>query len=214
MTTPTPANGSGLGRYTAFMNHVRRLCTTPEGRVDLRTGLLNGIGEHHADTTSEHGHGDLWRMYMRITTGNYTIPIPDQTPPARRRTAEEPYLLAATLYATYDAPNPKRTDTPAPLKREPDAQPWQNLGWTLRTATALRPDTARGILTSLCECDYTDLLTELPATVSLLRSGGATIRYPVLIRDVVRWQRWPDDVRIEWARSYTTKQNGNKENTK
>ncbi|MFE0136974.1 type I-E CRISPR-associated protein Cse2/CasB [Streptomyces sp. NPDC059037] len=200
-TTPAGTNGA-LAPFERFMATVRRACGTPEGRVILRQALTDNLE-------------NPWQLYTVLLPAG-GIPIRDDTPEHLRQQAEHPFLLAAVLYAVHDAPNPRRTDNrPLTIPTPKPAQTWENIGWSLARAThtGMRRETATGALSHLCALEYDDLIRELPATISMLRSGGAPVRWAVLARDLTRYQRWPADVRIDWARSYTTPATS-KENTK
>lgn len=192
MTTESPlASANGLGVYERFMSTVRRACATPEGRATLRQGLTDNLD-------------NPWPMYVHLMPAG-GIPVHEDTPRHLLRRAEHPYLLVAALYAVHDAPNPRAGDKPLTAKEPAAAKPWENLGWSLARAThtGMRREVATGLLSHLCELDYDTLMTELPSTVSLLRSSNVPVKWPVLLRDSIRYQRWAPDVRIDWARSYT-----------
>ncbi|MEU9126092.1 type I-E CRISPR-associated protein Cse2/CasB [Streptomyces sp. NPDC048506] len=192
---PANGNGNGLAVHERFMATVRRACNTPEGRAVLRQGLVDGLE-------------DPWQMYVHLMPAG-GIPIRDDIPEHALRRAEEPFLLIASLYAVHDAPSPRAGDKPLTERIAKPAKPWENLGWSLAHAAraGMRRETATGLLSHLCELDYPALITELPSTVSLLRSNNVPIRWPVLLRDLTRYQRWAADVRIDWARAYTNPAN-------
>ncbi|MGV9907062.1 type I-E CRISPR-associated protein Cse2/CasB [Streptomyces sp. NPDC003388] len=193
MTTESPpANGNGLATYERFMKTVRRACATPEGRATLRQGLADNLE-------------NPWPMYVHLVPAG-GIPVREDTSHHVLREAERPFLLVAALWAVHDAPNPRAGDKPLTVKEPAPAKPWENLGWSLARAAraGMRRETATGLLSYLCELDYDALMAELPSTISLLRSSSVPVKWPVLLRDSIRYQRWAPDVRIDWARSYTT----------
>ncbi|MFF0837645.1 MULTISPECIES: type I-E CRISPR-associated protein Cse2/CasB [unclassified Streptomyces] len=193
MTTGSPpANGNGLATYERFMKTVRRACATPEGRATLRQGLADNLE-------------NPWPMYVHLVPAG-GIPVREDTSHHVLREAERPFLLVAALWAVHDAPNPRAGDKPLTVKEPAPANPWENLGWSLARAAraGMRRETATGLLSYLCELDYDALMAELPSTISLLRSSSVPVKWPVLLRDSIRYQRWAPDVRIDWARSYTT----------
>ncbi|MCX5535179.1 type I-E CRISPR-associated protein Cse2/CasB [Streptomyces sp. NBC_00006] len=188
----SPPTGS-LALYERFMGTVRRACATPEGRTALTQGLVDGLD-------------NPWQLYLHLMPAG-GIPVREDTPDPQRRRAEQPFLLVACLYAVHDAPNPKRIDnTPRTIPAPRPAAPWENLGWSLARAVraGMRRETATGLLTHVCDLDYDALVLELGSTTGLLRSQNVPVRWPVLVRDLARYQRWPQDVRIDWARAYTT----------
>ncbi|UFR07101.1 type I-E CRISPR-associated protein Cse2/CasB [Streptomyces sp. Go40/10] len=202
MTTESPpSNGNGLATYERFMKTVRRACATPEGRATLRQGLADNLE-------------NPWPMYVHLVPAG-GIPVREDTSHHVLRQAERPFLLVAALWAVHDAPNPRAGDKPLTVKEPAPAKPWENLGWSLARAAraGMRRETATGLLSYLCELDYDALMAELPSTISLLRSSSVPVKWPVLLRDSIRYQRWAPDVRIDWARSYTTPA-GSKETSK
>ncbi|MGW7029183.1 type I-E CRISPR-associated protein Cse2/CasB [Streptomyces xanthophaeus] len=172
-------------RFEQFMRTVRRACATPGGRADLRQGLADGLCSP-------------WQMYVHL--------LPAGGIPARSesREAEFPFLLVASLYAVHDAPNPRTVRTsPPPAPQRADRR--KNLGWSYARAVsggAMEQKAAAGALSYVAQLDLEDLYRELPGAVSLLRSQRVSVQWPVLLRDLTRWPRWADDVRIEWARSF------------
>jgi CRISPR type I-E-associated protein CasB/Cse2 len=125
---------------------------------------------------------------------------------APTREAELPYLLVACMYAVHDAPNP-RTAKSNPSPAAKPAEVWQNLGWSYARAArtgAMRRENAADALSHLAELGSEDLYRELPGTISLLRSQKIPVKWPVLLRDLTRWPKWADDVRVEWARAFHT----------
>ncbi|MGW1466617.1 type I-E CRISPR-associated protein Cse2/CasB [Streptomyces sp. NPDC002308] len=191
MTTESPPDGNGLATYERFMATVRRACASPEGRATLRQGLADNLE-------------NPWPLYMHLMPAG-GIPVRKDTPPHAQRQAELPFLMTAALYAVHDAPNPRAGDKPLAVRQPVPAKQWENLGWSLARAagTGMRRETATGLLSHLCELDHDALIAELPATISLLRSNRVPVKWPVLLRDLIRYQRWAPDVRIDWARAYT-----------
>ncbi|MET9294186.1 type I-E CRISPR-associated protein Cse2/CasB [Streptomyces sp. NPDC003077] len=175
---------SPLAPYERFLRTVRKACDSPGGRAALRQGLADELASP-------------WRLYMHLLPHG-TIPAS----PATRET-EYPYLLVACLYAVHDAPNPRtpaaRTPSPKPADRR------HNLGWSYARAAAthaMRARNAADALSHLAQLDADDLYRELPGAVSLLRSHGVPVRWPVLLRDLTRWPTRAEYVRIEWARAF------------
>ncbi len=191
-TEPTPTSASGgapehhsdrFEVFEEFMATVRKACATPEGRAVLRDALADDIASP-------------WRMYMHL--------LPAGRIPSYRadQEAERPFLLIAAMYAATDAPNP-RTAKHRPRPRLVDGR--KNLGWSFARAVELQAiprKTAASHLSALAEQEAEGLRTDLPGTVSLLRSRQVPVQWPVLLRDLTRWPRWADDVRIEWVRSF------------
>lgn len=200
MTAPSTNHGNGNGRTDpfAFMTAVRAACSTPAGRADLRNGLNTVLADleqpHGSDT--DHTGTSRWPLYTHLMARGYQ-------PPATTG-QETPYLLVAALYATHDAPNPRTSET-APPPPLPHTERWENLGWTYATAChrgAMRDDAAAGLLGYFTELDQATLLRELPAAISRLRSAAIPVRWPLLLRDLLRWPGQLARIRLDWARSF------------
>ncbi|WP_392900688.1 type I-E CRISPR-associated protein Cse2/CasB [Streptomyces sp. LN699] len=193
MTTETPPStamvpGQASGppdRYEQFMRTVRKACATPGGRAELRQGLADGLVSP-------------WQMYVHLLPAGG---IPAHSP---TREAEFPFLLVASLYAVHDAPNPRTARTnPQPVPPRADRR--KNMGWSYARAAsggAMKQKAAGDALSYLAQLDLEDLYRDLPGAISLLRSQRVSVHWPVLLRDLTRWPRWAEDVRIEWARSF------------
>ncbi|MFG2378941.1 type I-E CRISPR-associated protein Cse2/CasB [Streptomyces sp. NPDC048504] len=191
MTTESPPARAGrkgpLESFERFMRTVRAACATPGGRAALRNGLADELASP-------------WQLYMHL------LPAGGIPAYASTRDAEVPYLLVACLYAVHDAPNPRTAKT-NPTPRAKPAEVWQNLGWSYACAVntgVMRRANAADALSHLAELGRDDLVRELPGAISLLRSQRITVKWPVLLRDLTRWPKWADDVRIEWARAFYT----------
>ncbi|QYX79028.1 type I-E CRISPR-associated protein Cse2/CasB [Streptomyces akebiae] len=191
MTTESPPAPSvkknPLESFERFMRTVRSACATPGGRAALRDGLAEELSSP-------------WRLYMHLLPAGG---IPSYAP---TREAELPYLLVACLYAVHDAPNPRTAKSNPPPAVKP-AEMWQNLGWSYARAArtgAMRRENAADALSHLAELGGEDLYRELPGAISLLRSQQIPVKWPVLLRDLTRWPKWADDVRVEWARAFHT----------
>ncbi|MET8751350.1 type I-E CRISPR-associated protein Cse2/CasB [Streptomyces sp. NPDC004667] len=193
MTTTSEAsarsNSSG-----SFMSVVRRACSTPAGRSDLRRGLNIVLAD------LEHPTGDAgqsrWPLYSHLMAAGYQ--------PPGAAAAELPLLLVAALYATHDAPNPRTVESSGPPPAAP-FKPWHNLGWSYAAAChrgVMTRDNATGALGYLAELDQTTLMRELPAVVARLRSSRVRIVWPLLLADLLRWPLKPAQVRLDWARSF------------
>lgn len=186
--TPTP-----FTRYEKFLETVREACGTPVGRATLQQGLAD-----LAEAVTAGSQGSTWRLY--------TVLLPHGPIPAWRqeRDAEYPFLLIACLYALHDAPNPRTTTA---RRRKPPATDGRcNLGWSYARATAMKIQTApraRDELLALATLDLDGLYQQLPGAIARLRSRAVPVAWPVLLRDLVRWGRFADDVRIDWFRSLT-----------
>ncbi|MFE0104544.1 type I-E CRISPR-associated protein Cse2/CasB [Streptomyces sp. NPDC059009] len=194
MSTDTPPPGppsapqaNPLEPFDRFLRTVHTACSSPGGRAALRQGLADEVSAP-------------WQLYMHLLPAGG---IPAYAP---TREAEFPYLLIACLYAVHDAPNPRtRKENPPPSPKPADRR--QNLGWSYARAAAtgvMRPSNAADALTHLAQLGVEDLYRELPGAVSLLRSHQVPVQWPVLLRDLTRWPRWAEDVRIEWARAFHT----------
>ncbi|MEU8543234.1 type I-E CRISPR-associated protein Cse2/CasB [Streptomyces sp. NPDC048717] len=192
MTTTTPETRQRACEL--FMHVVRRACSTPAGRSDLRRGLNIVLAD------LEHPTGDAgesrWPLYTHLMAAGYQ-------PPATAN-AELPKLLVAALYATHDAPNPRTFETTGTAPEAP-FKPWHNLGWSFATAChrgVMTRDNATGTLGYLAELDQTTLQREIPAVVERLRSAKVRIIWPLLLKDLLRWPHQPAQVRLDWARSF------------
>ncbi|MEU3466134.1 type I-E CRISPR-associated protein Cse2/CasB [Streptomyces sp. NPDC006733] len=194
---PPPAHPSTLPHlkpYEHYLRTVRTTCSTPAGRAALRQGLAEQLASP-------------WQLYMHLLpAGGFPEAAGSFPGVPETRAAEYPYLLIAALYAVHDAPNPRtstqRTAVPA---RPVDGR--RNLGWSYARAAAIgamRPETAASNLSYVAQLDLDGLYRDLPAAVSLLRSQQVPVQWPVLLRDLTRWPRWAEDVRIEWARAFYT----------
>ncbi|MGW3361031.1 type I-E CRISPR-associated protein Cse2/CasB [Streptomyces bungoensis] len=191
MTTDSPPAAAAvknpLEPYERYLRTVRAACATPGGRAALRNGLADELD-------------NPWQLYMHL------LPAGGIPAYAATREAERPYLLVACLYAVHDAPNPRTAQTSPPPAVKP-AEVWQNLGWSYARAAlagGMRRESAAGALSHLAELGDEDLYRELPGAISLLRSQQIPVKWPVLLRDLTRWPKWADDVRVEWARSFHT----------
>ncbi|MFJ9446383.1 type I-E CRISPR-associated protein Cse2/CasB [Kitasatospora sp. NPDC101235] len=178
-----PKADARANRFDTYMAVVRQACSTPAGRAALRDGLADDFRHR-------------WPLYRHLLRHG-------QIPSAPDRDNELPYLLVASLYALHDAPNP--TTTNRPDKQPRPSRPWRNLGWSYRTAVdrhLLASDHAESDLNSLAQLTLTSLYRALPGVVGQLRAQHVPVEWPVLLRDLTRWQRHGDEVRIAWARAF------------
>ena len=175
---------SWLQRCDEYLATVREACSTPGGRADLRNALADNF-------TSR------WPLYQRLYPAG-------GIPAAQTLEAEFPFLLIAALYAEHDAPNPRMDGGKRTVKARP-ADAARNLGWSYARAVdrkAMRKKSAADALSALAQLDTVGMHRDLPAVVSELRSAGVPVDWAVLLRDVTRWPKYADQVRLDWARSF------------
>ncbi|MFJ2745821.1 type I-E CRISPR-associated protein Cse2/CasB [Streptomyces sp. NPDC087440] len=168
-----------LARETAFMQYVADVCSTPQGRRDLRDGLnLRKLEES-------------WRMMRHLRTR-----IPRWGPDATLA-----HLAVAGLYA-HQAPNPS-TDTTAPVLYDPEHG---DLGWSLERAVGqevLREDSTADLLERLArQRRLQPALALLHRPVARLTAAGVPLSWPRLLRDVNSWPRYRVRIADAWMQSY------------
>jgi CRISPR type I-E-associated protein CasB/Cse2 len=186
-----------MATYRRYLLLVHQKCGDPGGRAAIRSALT-----------------DLdrpYRAYEYLLSG-----IPRQA----SRTAERAYVLVAALYAEQ-APNPRlgeKADAPRQLTEAGPADGWRTVGWSLNRAVAsgaMRAETAQDRLSLLARQDTAGLETQSAALVRFLRGQDVQVMWPTLLRDLIRWDRWPQDTARAWMRSYyqtPTTTDTNKEN--
>ncbi len=173
-----------MAGYRRFLLLVHQKCGDPGGRAAIRSALT-----------------DLDRPYRAY---EYVL---SSIPRRASREAERAYVLVAALYADQ-APNPRLGETTSPPKQLTEAGPadgWHTLGWSLNRAVAskvMRAETAQERLSLLARQDTAGLETQVAALVRFLRGQDVQVIWPTLLRDLIRWDRWPQDTARTWMRSY------------
>ncbi|MGV9609387.1 type I-E CRISPR-associated protein Cse2/CasB [Streptomyces sp. NPDC003631] len=178
-----PGKVDGLELFRSYMSHVAERCGTPQGRAAIRSALV-----------------DLDRPYRAYEHLLSRIPV------TASRESERAYILTAAMYA-QQAPNPRlgAAAAPAEPQMDPDRDRWRNLGWSLARAVraqVLRAETAQNRLALLARQDSDGLVRDLPALIAHLSGANVPITWPVLLRDLTRWDRWPTDTARSWMRAY------------
>lgn len=171
-----------LSRPVTFMDHVARVCATPGGRADLRTGQ------------SPAGLEEPWRMLPHLLAR-----IPSQS----GRDGELAHLACAAMFAAQ-AGNPSTT---AGKERATTYNPVHgNLGWSLARAVrtgVLREESAADRLQLLArQGDLPALLRHVRPLAGRLSGENITVSWPRLLRDLTRWSRFRTDVARDWMRAY------------
>lgn len=173
-----------MAAYRRYLLLVHHKCGDPGGRAAIRSALTD--------------LGRPYRAYEYVLSG-----IPRQA----SRTVERAYVLVAALYAEQ-APNPRlgeQADAPRQLTEAGPADGWRTMGWSLNRAVAcgaMRAETAQDRLTLLARQDTVGLETQSAALVRFLRGQDVPVMWPTLLRDLIRWHRWPQDTARAWMRSY------------
>lgn len=139
-----------------------------------RSRFKRSAGKTLAEATSEIG------LFYRIL------------PPAVPHSHEEMYFLVATLYAVR-------------YRDEEVLKPIGNFGASLRQARQKDEEKNKGLnrrVEVLLDSDQTEQLAyRLRHAVHLLKSHNASINWPRLLHDLLRWQ-YGRSVQKQWARSY------------
>lgn len=176
-----PSPPAWLEKEASFIEHVIKICDTPQGLADLRTGLTPGELE------------GPWRMMPHLAK---MLPYD--------RTDQDAYLSVAAWYAGQSA-NP-RTRRGGDLP--PAWQPGRgNLGWSAAQAVArhhLAADSAAKRLQLITRKRSGDaaMRATLSPMLRRLTSENIPVCWPWLLRDMTRWRKWPADVTREWMNAF------------
>ncbi|MBT2526316.1 type I-E CRISPR-associated protein Cse2/CasB [Streptomyces sp. ISL-99] len=227
-TEPPPANdqlspgGSPrLKEYDEFVKAVRDACGAPGTQQALRRALGRDPEEVPARTHAALMRPGLLPYGVRGARRRayYTVAaLIAARPSAERLAAQESEGEAAQI--TETATDTRRAaDEPATGK--PPAQHAgdvpasgmshqgrrKNLGESLALAVArqgegIKANGAESRLHLMVRQDSDGLHRMLPGVLRLLGSAGVPVDYSRLLNDLLRWERWQEDVVVEWLESY------------
>ncbi|MBN0045592.1 type I-E CRISPR-associated protein Cse2/CasB [Streptomyces actuosus] len=168
-----------LARDTAYMRYVADVCSTPQGRRDLRDGLnIRRLDES-------------WRMMRHLRPR-----IPNWGPDATLA-----HLAVAGLYA-HQAANPT-TDRTTPILYDPAHG---NLGWSLERAVrqgVLREDSTADLLERVArQRRLQPALALLHRPVTRMTAAGIPVSWPRLLRDLNGWPKYRTQIADAWMQSH------------
>ncbi|OIK08219.1 type I-E CRISPR-associated protein Cse2/CasB [Streptomyces monashensis] len=179
LATPAPEPPAWLARETAYMSYVADVCSTPQGRRDLRDGLnLRRLDES-------------WRMMRHLRPR-----IPNWGPDATVA-----HLAVAGLYA-HQAANPT-TDHAVPTVYD---AAHGNVGWSLERAvhhSVLREDSTADLLERVArQRRLKPALALLHRPVIRMTAAGIPVSWPRLLRDLNSWPKYRLKIADAWMQSY------------
>ncbi|WP_198545055.1 type I-E CRISPR-associated protein Cse1/CasA [Kitasatospora sp. NRRL B-11411] len=188
-TPPASNRPNPLEVFDGFLRLVAKVCSTPGGRARLADGLA-------CDLTEGAPFHVVEALLDAAPSSDVRKRIVD---PQQARL----FILIACLYAFHDAPNPR---TAGERRHRPPRPGFlrHNLGWTYREAVnrGTRAGNARDALLSLAGLELDDLVLALPGAISQLRSQKVPVTWSVLLRDLTRWPRHADAIRLEWIHAF------------
>ncbi|MFI5986889.1 type I-E CRISPR-associated protein Cse2/CasB [Streptomyces sp. NPDC051555] len=168
-----------LARETAYMKYVAEICSTPQGRRDLRDGLnIRRLDES-------------WRLMRHLRPR-----IPNWGPDATLA-----HLAVAGLYA-HQAANPT-TERSTPVLYDPAHG---NLGWSLERAVhhgVLREETAADLLERTArQRRLQPALALLHRPITRMTAAGIPVSWPRLLRDLNGWPKYRTQIADAWMQSH------------
>ncbi|MFJ2189914.1 type I-E CRISPR-associated protein Cse1/CasA [Kitasatospora sp. NPDC087861] len=187
--TAASSRPSPLAVFDGFMRLVAKVCSTSGGRARLADGLACDLTE-----------GAPFHLVEALLDAEPTDRVRGSIVDPRQARL---FILIACLYAFHDAPNPKTSGERRPRPPRPGVLR-HNLGWTYREAAnrGMRAGNARGALLSLAGLELDDLVLTLPGAISQLRSQKVPVTWSVLLRDLTRWPRHADAIRLDWIHAF------------
>ncbi|MDJ0342850.1 type I-E CRISPR-associated protein Cse2/CasB, partial [Streptomyces sp. PH10-H1] len=158
------------------MHYVADVCSTPQGRRDLRDGLnIRRLNE-------------CWRMMRHLRPR-----IPNWGPDATLA-----HLAVAALFA-HQAANPTTDDCGTPHLYDPEHG---NLGWSLERAVhhgVLREDSAADLLERVArQRRLQPALALVHRPVTRMTAAGIPVSWPRLLRDLNGWTKYRTDIADAW----------------
>ncbi|WP_198358736.1 type I-E CRISPR-associated protein Cse2/CasB [Streptomyces fildesensis] len=196
-----------MAKCDAFAEAVEDACAAPGTRQALRRALGKPPEEVPARTHAALMRPGLLPYGVRGADRRayYTVAaLIAARPRAERATASEPddetRPSTAEEPSTRGTQNVSAADPPASSHRE-------NLGQTLgravaREGQAIKANGAESRLHLMVRQDSDGLHRILPGLLRLLGSAAVPVDYGRLLNDLLRWDRWQEDVVVEWLESY------------